>query len=254
MIVEMIGCSGAGKTTLARLLAHRGIGGRPAVVMADLALDRPGLRRIRHPTARNVVQEVACLPSFATAVRRQPEFRTFLGRSCRLVAAHGTSAAESALSMRSIMRRTGMYHLARQRAGGRVVIADEGPVLSAYHVFVYSTAPRGPAELEEFARWVPLPDRIVYVRSPVESLVRRAASRPERRRQLDPDDPAETTHLLQRAADVFDALIETRPLRDRVIVVENDDRDDGDLERLAHEIAGRLVATTSDLHPSAAIR
>ena len=44
MIVELIGCDGAGKTTLGRMLAEPRVLGARAVVMADLVLDRPGLR------------------------------------------------------------------------------------------------------------------------------------------------------------------------------------------------------------------
>ncbi len=61
MIVEFIGCDGAGKTTLAQMVRDRGVWGERAVSMPDLVLDRTVLRHVTHPTAVNVVQEACSL-------------------------------------------------------------------------------------------------------------------------------------------------------------------------------------------------
>jgi thymidylate kinase len=135
-----------------------------------------------------------------------------------------------------------MYELARRRAASRVVLADEGTVLTAYHVFVLAALEFGPDELERFARLVPLPDRIVYVRAPVAALVERAATRDEGRRQLPPGEIDRVEATIRRTVDLFDLLVTAAPIRDRVLVVDNDDGDDIRRRRLVAAIAARLEA------------
>lgn len=239
MIVEFIGCDGAGKTTLSRMLCERGIPGSRVVAMPDLLRDRAGLRRITHRTAVNVVQDVGGFPFFVRGFRRHREYIAF---ARRMLARHEPSALDRLNSMRGIVRRVGMYELATRRASDRIVLSDEGTVLSAYHLALTDAAV-DPSELDEFARLVPRPDLIVYVTAPVASLVRRAASRPVRRRQHVGKDRDQVERTIRRTGDVFDLLAAAPPLRDRVLVVQNDDGDPAQRQRLVDEIA-RLVPSS----------
>jgi hypothetical protein len=241
MIVELIGCAGAGKSTLARMLCEHGVGGTPAVALPDLVRDRPGLRRLTHPTAVNLLQDVTAVPYFLAGLRRQ---RAFAGYAAGTLLRHAPSPFHKLNGVRSIVRRVGMYELARRRAASRVVVSDEGTVLTAYHVFVMAARELGPAELERFASLVPLPDRIVYVRAPVETLVGRATTRAESRRQLPPGEPERIEATIRRTVDVFDLLVTAQSIRDRVLVVENDDHEDGLPRRLVAALAARLEAET----------
>jgi hypothetical protein len=239
VIVELIGCAGAGKSTLARMLCEHGVAGGRAVAMPDLVLDRPGLRRITHPTAVNLAQDLSALPFLLAGGRRHGAFVRFAAGA---LVRHAPSAFHKANGVRSIVRRVGMYELARRRAASRVVLADEGTVLTAYHVFVLAALEFGPDELERFAHLVPLPDRIVYVRAPVASLVGRAATRGEGRRQLPPLEIDRVEATIRRTVDLFDLLVTAAPLRDRVLIVDNDDGDDIRRRRLVAAIAARLEA------------
>lgn len=238
MIVEFIGCDGAGKTTLSRMLCEDGIAGRRVVAMPDLLLDRVGLRRITHRTAVNIVQDVGGFPFFVGSIRSHRDYVAFAGR---MLARHESSTFDKVNGMRGIVRRVGMYELATRRARNRIVVSDEGTVLSAYH-FGLSGIALDPSELEEFARLVPRPDMIVYVRVPTETLVRRAVSRLVTRRQHVGKDRAEVEGTIRRTVDVFDLVAAAPPLRDRVFVVENDDADPAQRQRLVEEISRRLQA------------
>jgi thymidylate kinase len=134
-----------------------------------------------------------------------------------------------------------MYELAVRRASNRIVLSDEGTVLSVYH---FALTDRGfdPSELEDFARLVPLPDTIVYVKAPVAALVRRAASRPVQRRQHVGKGQDHVERTIRRTSEVFDLVATAASLRERVIVVENDDSDPARRQQLVEEIAGRLQA------------
>lgn len=239
MIIELIGPSGAGKSTLARMVCDR-LGGREhATVAPDLVLDRPGLRRIHNATAANIVQDVCGLPFLAGAL---PECADTLRLSAGLLREHAPSRFDHFMNARSVLRRIGMFELARARAAGRVVLVDEGPLLIAYHLFVYSTVALERAPVERFAATVPLPDRVIRIRTPFDVLAERAFSRPDRRRQLAGMTPEEAEVPLRRASLVFDRLLAAPRLRERTLVVDNPSRDLGELDRLARRLAGTVAS------------
>ncbi|MGH3065778.1 MAG: hypothetical protein ACRDOF_05685, partial [Gaiellaceae bacterium] len=236
-----IGCDGAGKTTLSRMLSQvAALEGR-AVGMADLVLDRPGLRGITHPTARNLLQEVSSLPFLLRSYRRR---REYLGFARRMHTRYAPTRYDRLNGMRGIARRVGMYELARSRAEDRIVLSDEGTVLSAY-LFALTDVELDRADVERFAELVPRPDRIVYVRAPIEALVRRATTRPDPRRQHLGRSPAEVERTIVRTVEVFDLIAECAPLRDRVLVIENDDDDLEQLRRAGSDLASEFRAGAS---------
>lgn len=246
MIIEMIGPTGAGKSTLARLMCDHLGGPGEATVGSGLVLDRPLLRRIRNATAANLVQDVCGLPYLARAV---PDHAEILRLSADMLVEHAPSRFDLLMNTRSVMRRIGMFELARARARGRVVLVDEGPLLIAYHLFVYSTADLTDAPLERFADSVSLPDRVIYVRSPLPVLAERAFSRPDRRRQLSGLTRPEVEAPLQRALQVFDRLVSTQRLAERTVVVDNESQDPDALDRLAAGLAA-MVRSWRDAPPA----
>ncbi len=251
MIVELIGCDGAGKTTLCRMLGQiAALEGR-AVEMADLVLDRPGLRGITHPTARNLVQEAGSLPFLLRGLRRRREYLAF---ARRMHARYAPTRYDRLNGMRGIARRVGMYELARSRAEDRIVLSDEGTVLSAY-LFALTDVELDRADVERFAELVPSPDRIVYVRASTEVLVRRATSRPDPRRQHLGRSRADVERTIARTVEVFDLVAECAPLRERVLVIENDDDDLEQLHRVGSDLASefRAGASLGETHLAARI-
>jgi thymidylate kinase len=235
VIVELIGCDGAGKTTLGRMLVEPGALGARAVAMADLVLDRPGLRRITHPTARNVAQEVAGLPFLLRAFGRR---RAYLAFARRMHTRYAPSAYHRLNGMRGIVRRVGMYELARSCATDRIVLSDEGTVLSAY-LFALTHVDLDRPHVARFAELVPAPDALIYVRAPLDALVERALARPDMRPQHAGKSRSEVERTIGRTVDVFDLVAGSLPLRDRVLVVENGG-DNELLRRLAGSIATQL--------------
>ena len=220
VIVEFIGSSGAGKTSLAQMLSRYGGTSDPVILAADLIMDRPGRRWITNPMAMNLVADVTAFPSFLRGADRD---RDFVGFAWDRLKRYAPSRSAKYNYMREIVRNLGKHEMARRAGANATILVDEGAVLTAYHLFVYSGAPFDQTDLDRFARLVPLPDRIVYVTAPVEVLVDRAMRRPDRRRELAADDRREVERWIARALDVFDGLAMTQAIRDRVLTVHNAD-------------------------------
>jgi deoxyadenosine/deoxycytidine kinase len=223
MIVELIGCTGAGKTSLARSLQRRGtaadVGGLESEVrmMYDLALDHAGMRRITNPSLANIVQDAAGLPFALAALRRRREFLLFAAET---IERRFPERVDRANRLRGVVRRLGMYELARVFADRDVVLSDEGTLLLAY-LYALTDEAYAESDLETFAACAPLPDLVVYVRASTDVLVERAGRRSDRRRQLGDKETVELERLITRTVEVFDRLVMTRALRGRVVEIDN---------------------------------
>ncbi|HEU4355539.1 MAG TPA: AAA family ATPase [Actinomycetota bacterium] len=233
MIVEFVGGSGAGKSTLLEAVRQRATG--RVITSAELVMDRPGRRWVTNPKAVNLVADVTVLPSFLLGPARDRAFVRFAFDRLRRSA---PSRFAKVNYLREVVRDVGKHELAARAAADTIVLVDEGAVLTASHLFVYSTGGLERSELERFADLVPLPDRIVYVTAPVPVLVERSMRRPDRRRELARADRAEVERWSARASEVFDRLVAAPRFRDRTLIV--DTRDDSPAAR--REAADAVVA------------
>ena len=215
MIVEFIGASGAGKTSLIASLATAPTS-PPMTAVSDLLHDRPPLRNVREPHLQNLLDDVMLFPSFVRGGEQHRRFVRFAASRLRR-SAPSTFARYNYL--REIVRDVGKHRFARAFAPGATVLLDEGPLITASHLFVYSRGGYDDHELERFIALAPLPDRVVYVRAPIELLVERAVARRDRRRELSHDENGE--RRLRRAVEVFDRLVASPTLGPRAIVVES---------------------------------
>lgn len=254
MIVEFIGATGAGKTSLARGLQRRGVPARRVRMATDLVTDRLGRRSIADPHAINLLADVSALPWLVRAFDRDRDLLRF---AADRLWHHAPSTFAKANYLRNVVRKLGMHEMASRADPGTTFLFDEGTILMAYQLFVYSDAPAATAELERFVRIVPLPDRIVHVKSPTELLLERASARPDRRRELAGKDPREVQERIVRAVELFDALADLPPIRDRLLTVELTDGAPDRLEAAVRDIAGWLAAepeptTPPSSHPAPA--
>jgi thymidylate kinase len=238
MIVEFVGSSAAGKTTLASEVRRR-LAGRVRVVTSyELTAGLVGLGQVEHPTIRNLVQDLLALPFFAVSVVRH---RAFLAYALRTVAGRAGSPLLAANYVRSLVRRIGGYEIARRYGRDRIVLADEGTVLSAHLLFVFAQDEPGREKIETFAGLVPLPDLVVCVRAPLDNLVRRSLQRSDAPRELRAEDEQAIEKYLRRARGLFDRLAETKQLRDRVLVVANPTPSAGEGRMVAEQIAAFIL-------------
>lgn len=234
MIVEFIGSSGAGKTTLADMLRER-IGSENRVLSsAEMYLNRPGRRWIGNPIAMNLVADAT---SLLPLIRTWSRHRDFVRFAFRRIQRHAPSAFAKYNYMRNVVRAVGIHELSRRVGKGEMILADEGTVLTAYFLFVYSMASFTQDDLDEFAALVPLPERVVYVRAPVDVLVDRAMNRPDRRREFTGASRAEVEHWISRSTLVFEGVASAPAIRDRLLIVGGALDGPRDLDKVVSQIA-----------------
>ena len=235
--IEFIGATGAGKTTLARRLVATGAGGRRTRYWTELVTDHSGLRWVRDSHAINLLADVAALPAWIPPTAPDRELARFAFDRLRR---HAPSTALGLNYLRNVIRKIGIYRLAERTDPTTAIVFDEGTILVAYQLFVYSRAPFTTAELQRFAELVPLPDRIVHVRAPIDVLTARAMERSDRRRELARTDADATRRWIERAVELFGALVELEPIRARTRTVELGDGSPDGATPTADEIAGWL--------------
>lgn len=218
MIVEFIGSTGAGKTTLIREVQDR-LGEKEAVVTSfDVVANRLGLREITNPTVKNFIQEMAGFPYFVRSLGRHKEFVSF---SLRMLARQSSLTLFTINNLRSLERKIGVYEIIRRKEKDRTILVDEGTVLVAHNVFVYTDAAYSSEEIDRFANLVPLPDVIVYIKAPVDILIRRSLMRARPPREMKSKNPVLIEKYVNRAVKMFDQLVKAESIQCRLLMVEN---------------------------------
>ena len=233
MIVEFVGCTGSGKTTLARRIAGGGFTTTPARTWTDLVTDRRGLRGISDPHAINLLADVFALPAFVRSLSRE---RDFLRLAFDRLGRHAPSTFAKLNYSRNLVRKLGIHELATRADPATTLLVDEGTILTAYQLFVYSNGQVTRGDLERFVALVPLPDQVVYVKAPIDVLVRRALTRPDRRRELAAGNQGDLERWIVRAVELFDALVELEPIRSRLLTVEVADDTPESVEATARSV------------------
>ncbi|MDX1412980.1 MAG: hypothetical protein R3293_02255 [Candidatus Promineifilaceae bacterium] len=218
MIIEFIGSTGAGKSTLISQVESRFATTTNVTTPFNMIASQVGLLRVTNPTAQNMIQEIF---SLSYLIRSLPRYKASIAFSLRMLARKADSAILTINNLRSLVRKIGVYEFIRRHQQNRIILVDDGTVLLAHGLFVYNGAYFMSREIAEFASLIPLPDVIVYVRAPVDTLVKRSLQRSDPPREMKSKDPRLIEKYVNDAVIMFEQLIETEEIRDRVVIVDN---------------------------------
>ena len=219
MIIEFIGSTGSGKTTLISKALCELVKRTNATISFDLIAAPLGLRGVSHPTVRNLIEEIVGLPFFIRSFSRHKDF---LACTYRMFSRNTGFSFHTINNLRSLERKLAAHEIIRLYCQDRIVLVDEGPMLAA-HMFAFSGAYTTPSELAVFAELLPSPDLIIYVRAPIDTLVKRTMQRADPPREMKINDPALTRSYIRRAVEIFDQLVEDENIRNRLLIVDNPD-------------------------------
>jgi deoxyadenosine/deoxycytidine kinase len=217
MIVEFIGSTGAGKTTLINEVRSRLAKKSQVTTSIDLATGLLGLRTVTNPTLQNLIQEIISLPFFIRTLYKHNEFICF---TMKLFWRKTGFSIQTIHNLRSLERKIGMYEITKHFSKDQIILVDEGPILAA-HMFVSTGNTYTPEEITQFTKLLPLPDLAVYIRASVNTLIKRTVRRADPPREVDLKNLARMEEYLKRAVAMFDQLAQTEIIRPRLLVVES---------------------------------
>lgn len=219
MIIEFIGSTGAGKTTLIQRLLHTSPQeGVDAIVGTDFVLKQSRLNRIRRPLIRAILINLLALLAALCAWRNNLDLYRFVIQSV-LKLPSTVPWFEKLVLAKNILKRIGVYEIIRRHGvEQQVYLLDEGTLHVAHSLFVQVNAEADRQDLSTFARLIPLPHVVVYVQQDEALLVERTLARGHRRV---PDHSfASVTYFVKQAVNVFDTLVQDPAIASRLVRVD----------------------------------
>ena len=220
MIIEFIGSTGAGKTTLIKHILYtcqrEGIN---AVVGNDFVLKQSRLNGIKSYLVRtiliNLISMFACLATW----RNNLEFYLFALRI--ILKLPGTVTwFEKLYLAKNILKKIGIYEIiCRHGSKQQVYLVDEGTLHVAHNLFVQVSVEANSNDLSTFAKLVPLPHVVVYVRQDESVLIERTLARGHKR--VPHHSLADAAHFVKQAVHVFDELVQNPAIERRLLVVDS---------------------------------
>ena len=238
MMIEFIGCTGAGKTTLISDVQRRLVQIASVTTSFRLVASPLGLRNVTNPTARHLIQEFIGFPFFIRSLYRHKAFIIFI---LRMLARQAGFSVFMMNNLRSLVRKISVYEMTKRRQHKQIVLVDEGTVLLAHNIFVYSSALYTAEEIARFASLVPLPDIIIYIKAPVETLVQRSLLRADPPRELKSRNRELIEKQINRAVSMFDQLVEAENIQSRLLIVENSGLSEQQYDTVVNDIAELIM-------------
>jgi len=217
MHVELIGCTSAGKSTLAGKLLRAGRErGFEVLPGDDFVLRRRGVHWIKGRLARTLLVDFFSLAKCLMTWHKNFRFFRFaLGTIVRLPVAR----LEKLNLARNVLKKVGIYEIIRRsHSEQQIVLVDEGTLHAAHNLFVHDSTRPSPVDVPTFARLVPLPDAAVYVRNDESVLIDRTMARGHQR--IAGRSRANVTRFVNRAVEVFEELVQQPRVKQRLLVID----------------------------------
>jgi len=241
MIVEFIGSTGAGKTTLINDVRCRLAKTNQVTTSVDLAISLLGLKGVTHPTLQNLAQEFISLPFFIGTLYKHNEY---LRHTVKLFWRKTSFSMQAIHNLRSLERKIGMYEITKILGKAQVILVDEGPILAA-HMFVPAGNTYTPEEITRFTDLLPLPDLVIYIRASVDTLIERTVRRADPPREVDRKNPAQMEEYIKRTVAMFDQITQAENIRDRLLVVESLDIAGPGFNQVADSVCQSILGRSS---------
>lgn len=249
MVVEFIGSTGAGKTTVIDKVYHHLKKTNRVTTSIELALEMLGLKGLKNPTLQNLAMEFISLPVFIFTLYKH---RNFLQHTIKIFWRTTGFSIQTIHNLRSLVRKVGMYEISKLTGRYQFILVDEGPILAA-HMFVPAGNTYTSEEIKRFSELLPLPDLIVYTRASVDVIIERTLGRTDPPREVKINNSAEMEAYIKRTVSLFDQLTQAENLQHRLLIVESINSADPSFEKIIESINQEILDRSlqqNKLHPS----
>ncbi len=222
MHIELIGCTSAGKSTLAQKIVD--IGKRQGIDITlgdDFVLQRLRLQWLKNEFIRRRFLEIcaACI-----CVRHWRKYREFCRFVFKVVFQAPGSWFYKANLARIVLRKIGIHEIIRRFSSEnhRMVLVDnEGIVQAAHNLFAHSSGKLN-GGLSNFIESAPLPDMVAYLRQSEPILLERTLRRGHPR--IRARSRHKVQHFIKQAAKTFEKLQGLPQIADRLVVIDGESK------------------------------
>jgi thymidylate kinase len=231
MIVEFAGCTGAGKTTLATRFASR---------LSEHGVeiqDRTSPGSSPFVTASNAASTPLHL---CTIARNWSELAPVLALGERHISTRASSPAWRMLRFAGLIRRIGRHLRDSARGTDEICVVDEG-VCGALELILGGTEQATPDVVDEVVSSMPLPDLIVWVDAPYESIVNRTRRRVDSPRELRALGEASLRKRLANSQANFRHMMARPAVSKRVVKAWNPDQPHYEMSRAVDRLVDDLI-------------
>lgn len=219
MQIELIGCTGAGKSTLTRGIfqaCHEQ--GLDLLLRDDFVLKQVRLNWIKSHLPRTLLVDVVALFACLITWRKNRKFYLF---ATHLLFQLPIPRLERLNLLRNVLKKIGIYEIIQfRRTGQQVILVDEGVLQAAHNLFVHACVEVKTEHLSTFAGLVPLPDVVVYLKQPESLLIDRTMKRGHKRI---PDRSYGTVVcFVKQAVATFDKLVQHPVVENKLLIIDGE--------------------------------
>jgi thymidylate kinase len=216
--IELIGCTSAGKTTLAKKLVVDGKRQGVEVTLGDdFVLQKLYLNWIKSEFMRRRLLEIL---SGYIGLRHWQKYRMFFHLIFRLIMKAPGSWFYKANLARNVLRKIGIHEIIQNAsAEDKMILVDNDGVVQATHnLFVHGNG-RLDGDLLVFAKSAPLPDMIAYLRQPESILLERTLRRGHPR--IPGRSQGKVQDFIKQAARMFENLQKIPEIANRLLIIDS---------------------------------
>ncbi len=242
MMVEFIGCSGAGKTIVCKYV-HDILAKTEYEVCTplEIALGKSIADRVHSEHSQNAILDLVALPYFVFKIHKFSPFFLFC---LKLIKANSRSWRQTMLLTRSVVRKLGLFiFLSQRKFEEKIVLIDEGTFHIAHVIFVNGRGVFSDNAIIRFKQMVPKPDLIVFVQAPLRAVIERTEQRTDK--PIRGVDSQQLKKFLVKADRLFENLQKGSLARQDMIFVNNCGGILNSVSILANKIVDRITARYS---------
>jgi len=221
VLVEFTGCTGSGKSSIATALVTKLKISFPQVKLLDIG--------------GKFSYDFFAIPFFPLFLLHNLKFCVF---ALKILKNNADSVPIGINLFRNFVKKMAAYESIFHKGSDNVIVWDEGAVHSVHNLLVHVKSAPDLNDIASFAALVPKPDMIIYVRIPFDVALRRTSTRGHRRIK---GKKNEISAFIKNALSTFDNFISLTPIKERLMVVENQDNGQEEVVEIAKLIAERIV-------------
>ncbi len=217
MQIELIGCTSAGKSTLAKkMLTVARQSGIDLQFGDDFVIQQIIKREIHNRILRVFVVDIASFSYCLLSWRQHYKyyfyaFQTIYNLQIKLLKKLNLA--------RNIFKKIGIYEIIRRRAShNQNVLVDEGTLHAAHNLFVSAAEIQNTYDISQFTRLTPFPDITVYLRQDKSALIYRTIKR--RHKRIPDNSRRSVERFVNRAVAIFDELAQQPEVNKRLITIQ----------------------------------